>query len=177
MSEDSRPSGGPTAADDVEDVGEGTSSSHASTQSGDEDEEDEEPTLRYSRIQSQPLAELFSRGDTCSSLALSDKYLVLGTHNGGVVILARPGQATDNAASAGTSGHARAASDKRASYFSASGDTEDDDNEETEGQKVLKRYKPHQASVMAIVIDEESQFVGTASTDGKQQDADTVVIY
>lgn len=157
--------------DEDDDLGEGTSASASAsahddeiaTENGDDEEEDEEPTLRYSRIQSQPVTELFSRGDTCSALAVSDKYLVLGTHNGGVVILLRPGQQHGDAAV--PSGHTKGPSgydSKRSSMVDA-----DQQNEELEGQKVLKRYRPHQASVMAIVIDEESQFIGTASTDGE----------
>ena len=154
---------------DHDDLGEGTSASGSDSASSHESEsateEDEEPTLRYSRIQSQPLTELFSRGDTCSSLAVSSKYLVLGTHNGGVVIMTRPGHAGNNAAAAAstsiTPGHAKDSSTM------SSASQENGDEEDLEGQKVLKRYKPHQASVMDIVIDEESHFVGTASTDGE----------
>lgn len=120
----------------------------------DEDDEDEEPTLRYNRIQSQAVNELFQK-DTCSCLTVSERYLVLGSHNGLVTIFSRPGFPRTTAASnaSPSKGKGRSIEDKPSIV-------------EAEGEHVIKKYRAHSAGIMDIVIDEESQFIGTASMDG-----------
>ena len=148
---------------------EGSEEVDTSEEEDDDDDDDEEPTLRYSRIQSSALNErLFAKGqDTCSALAVSDKYLVLGTNNGAVCILARPGHSTgaQNGAAATPAG-ATASQQKIGAVVSAAANDVDED---AEGQLIVKRYRPHQAGVTEVVIDEESQFVGSASTDGERK--------
>jgi len=126
----------------------------------DDDEEDEEPTLRYSRIATKAANDIFAR-DSCSALAVSDCYLVVGTHNGGVVVFARPGSPAALAAStAATNGKGKGkGKEKEKEEAQLPEDVE-------EGSIVIKRYRPHTASVNDIVIDEESQYIGSASTDG-----------
>ena len=115
---------------------------------------DEEPTLRYTRLTSKSITEVFAR-DSCSAIAVSSQFLALGTHNGGVIVLARPGSpilANDTI-------------DKLKGKHKGERDTDTQLLLE-EGNTVIKKYKPHSASIMDIVIDEDSQFIGTASIDG-----------
>lgn len=121
----------------------------------DEDEdEDEEPTLRYNRFGSKSLADILQK-DTCSCLTASDKYLVLGSHNGLVTIFARPGYIPPKAGPSSTPSKGKEkALEKPVEY---------------EGEYIVKKYRAHQAAIMDIVIDEDSQFIGTASMDGKVQ--------
>lgn len=139
-----------------------------SEESEDEDE-DEEPTLRYNRIHSQAVTDLFQK-DTCSCLTVSERYLVLGSHNGLVTIFSRPGFPRSAATAAGASpskGKGRAVEEKVSMV-------------EAEGEYIVKRYRAHTAGIMDIVIDEESQFIGTASMDGeaeKQSDYESQADY
>lgn len=139
-----------------------------SEESEDEDE-DEEPTLRYNRIHSQAVTDLFQK-DTCSCLTVSERYLVLGSHNGLVTIFSRPGFPRSAATAAGASpskGKGRAVEGKVSMV-------------EAEGEYIVKRYRAHTAGIMDIVIDEESQFIGTASMDGeaeKQSDYESQADY
>lgn len=121
----------------------------------DEDDEDEEPTLRYNRIHSQTVEDLFKK-DTCSCLTVSERYLVLGSHNGLVTIFSRPGfpRSTTAAGVSPSKGKGRAIEEKPYTV-------------ETEGEYIVKKYRAHTAGIMDIVIDEESQFIGTASMDGE----------
>lgn len=114
-----------------------------------EEDEDEEPTLRYRRLTSRSITEVFAR-DSCSAIAVSSKYLVLGTHSGGVVVLARAGTVVKDKGKG-----------KEVEKLDDASIHEDD-----EGAIVVKRYRPHTASVLDIVIDEDSQYIGTASMDG-----------
>jgi hypothetical protein len=122
----------------------------------DDDQEDEEPALRYSRLStySQAVQDLLNR-DTCSSIAVSSKYIVLATHSGGVCVLSR----TKSSEKDKGKGKAKPASELESTGAS----------NEAEGYTVLRRYKPHTAAVTDIVIDEDSQFIGTASMDGEWQ--------
>lgn len=134
------------------------SNNASDSDSGDEsDDEDEEPTLRYNRIHSQAVEDLFQK-DTCSCLTVSERYLVLGSHNGLVTIFSRPGFPRAAATAAGSAspskGKGRAVEEKPTLV-------------ELEGDYVVKKYRAHTAGIMDIVIDEESQFIGTASMDGE----------
>jgi hypothetical protein len=67
----------------------GASESDNEEETADEDEEeDEEPTLRYNRLNSQVVSDLLQK-DTCSCLAVSERYLALGSHNGLVTVFSR----------------------------------------------------------------------------------------
>lgn len=135
------------------------SNNASNSDSGDEDDdEDEEPTLRYNRIHSQAVNDLFQK-DTCSCLTVSERYLVLGSHNGLVTIFSRPGfpraAATAAESASPSKGKGRAVEEKPTLV-------------ELEGDYVVKKYRAHTAGIMDIVIDEESQFIGTASMDGER---------
>jgi len=128
-----------------------------------DDEEDEEPTLRYSRVATKAANDIFAR-DSCSALAVSDCYLVVGTHNGGVVVFARPGSPAALAASTAASANGKAKGKGKEREKEEEDKQLPEDVEE--GSVVVKRYRPHTASINDIVIDEESQYIGSASTDG-----------
>lgn len=148
----SRPASVTDIAKDDVDNGNDASAHHNDDDEADEDEEDEddEPTLRYRRLTSRSITEVFAR-DSCSAIAVSSKYLVLGTHSGGVVVLARAGTVVKDKGKG-----------KEVEKLDDASIHEDD-----EGAIVVKRYRPHTASVLDIVIDEESQYIGTASMDGR----------
>jgi hypothetical protein len=137
----------------------GASESDNEEETADEDEEeDEEPTLRYNRLNSQVVSDLLQK-DTCSCLAVSERYLALGSHNGLVTVFSRPGYPR-KAGAAGTTpskGKGKAVNQDDMSYV------------EAEGEYVVKKYRAHGAAIMDIVIDEESQYIGTASMDGQCQ--------
>lgn len=154
--------GGTEGGHDGED--DGMSGSEASSSDEEDDDEDEEPTLRYSRITRKATSDIFAR-DSCSALAVSDTYLVVGTHNGGVVVFARPGGPAVTAA-AGTNSKGKG-KERQLSTASVLEEVE-------EGSIVIKRYRPHTASINDIVIDEDSQYIGTAATDGRLKEQPTL---
>ncbi|BGP13310.1 Vacuolar protein sorting-associated protein 41 [Rhodosporidiobolus nylandii] len=89
-----------------------------------EEEDDEEPTLKYSRFGGASGGDLLSGKDTASAVTVCGKYIVLGTHNGAILVLTPEG-------------------------------------------KLVKRWQPHQAMVMDLSVDHGSEFVASASMDGR----------
>ncbi|KAL8279333.1 hypothetical protein RQP46_008370 [Phenoliferia psychrophenolica] len=93
------------------------------SESDDDDEDDEdEPTLKYARLQG-ATTDILAK-DSASALAVSPKYIALGTHNGAIFILDFKGA-------------------------------------------IVKRFRPHQAMVNDLSLDSGSDFVASASMDGK----------
>ncbi|GAA5823614.1 hypothetical protein JCM5353_005076 [Sporobolomyces roseus] len=92
--------------------------------SGDEEEDDEEeePTLKYARLGGSAGGIL--EKDSASALLVSNKYIVLGSHNGAVYVLNLEG-------------------------------------------RLLKTFRPHAAMVNDLSLDLQSDFVASASMDGK----------
>ncbi|GAA5949012.1 hypothetical protein JCM21900_003173 [Sporobolomyces salmonicolor] len=86
------------------------------------DEEDDEPTLKYARLGGST-GEILAK-DTASALAVSSKYIILGSHNGAIYVLNSEGV-------------------------------------------LLKTFRPHSAMVNDLSIDTLSEFVASASMDGK----------
>ncbi|KAG0655802.1 Vacuolar protein sorting-associated protein 41 [Rhodotorula mucilaginosa] len=87
-----------------------------------EDEEDEEePTLKYSRLEGST-AQIFSK-DTASAIAVCEKYIIVGSHNGMIFVLSPEG-------------------------------------------RLLKRFRPHSATINDLSIDSTGEYVGSASMDG-----------
>ncbi|KAK4705598.1 vacuolar protein sorting-associated protein 41, partial [Phenoliferia sp. Uapishka_3] len=91
-------------------------------ESGSDDDEEEEPTLKYSRLEG-GTTEILAK-DSASALAVSPKYIALGTHNGAIFILDFKGT-------------------------------------------IVKRFRPHQAMINDLSLDVGSEFVASASMDGK----------
>ncbi|GAA5979343.1 hypothetical protein JCM10908_002888 [Rhodotorula pacifica] len=86
-----------------------------------EEEEEEEPTLKYSRLEGST-AQIFAK-DTASAIAVCDKYIIVGSHNGMIFVLSPEG-------------------------------------------RLLKRFRPHSATINDLSIDSTGEFVGSASMDG-----------
>ncbi|UZJ51584.1 hypothetical protein CBS101457_000904 [Exobasidium rhododendri] len=87
----------------------------------DDDDDDEEPTLKYSRLKGSVPDVL--KKDTASCVAVSDRFLALGTHSGAIYILDEQGN-------------------------------------------LIKGFRSHTASVLDLVIDSTSDFIGSAGMDG-----------
>lgn len=85
------------------------------------DLDEEEPTLKYSRLKGSVPDVL--KKDSASALAVSDRILALGTHSGAIYILDEQGN-------------------------------------------LVKGFRSHSASVMDLVIDSTSEFIGSAGMDG-----------
>lgn len=85
------------------------------------EEEEEEPTLKYSRLKAS-VPDILKK-DSASALAVSDRVLALGTHSGAIYILDEQGN-------------------------------------------LIKGFRSHSASVLDLVIDTTSEFIGSAGMDG-----------
>jgi hypothetical protein len=85
------------------------------------DEEEEEPTLKYSRLKGS-VSDVLKK-DSASALAVSDRFLALGMHSGSIYILDEQGN-------------------------------------------LIKGFRSHTASVLDLVIDSTSEFIGSAGMDG-----------
>ncbi|GAA6000682.1 hypothetical protein JCM10207_004607 [Rhodosporidiobolus poonsookiae] len=107
--------------DDAEDDDEDDSGSEED--SDDEDDEDDEPTLKYSRLGGAG-ADLLGGKETASAVTVCSKYIIVGTHNGAVLVFSQDGA-------------------------------------------VKKRFQPHSAMVMDLSVDIASEFVASASMDGR----------
>ncbi|KWU41462.1 vacuolar protein sorting-associated protein 41, partial [Rhodotorula sp. JG-1b] len=55
-----------------------------------DEEEEEEPTLKYSRLEGSA-AQIFSK-DTASAIAVCEKYIIVGSHNGMIFVLSPEGR-------------------------------------------------------------------------------------
>ncbi|GFZ48801.1 hypothetical protein JCM24511_06550 [Saitozyma sp. JCM 24511] len=115
-----QPQSGNAVADGDSEEDEGDEGDEASEE--DSDGEEEEPSLKYSRLKGR-IPEILAK-DSASAIDVSPRVLAVGTHNGMVHVL---------------------------SY---------------EGAKV-NSYRPHAASVTCLKMDEENDFVATASVEGR----------
>ncbi|GAA5908809.1 Vps41p [Sporobolomyces salmoneus] len=113
---------GTTPDEDDDAKSEGADEGSSEEDEEDEEEEDEEPTLKYARLGGS--TEGILGKDTASALLVSDKYIVLGSHNGAVYVLNLDG-------------------------------------------RLLKTFRPHAAMVNDLSLDLQSEFVASASMDGK----------
>jgi hypothetical protein len=84
-------------------------------------DDEEEPSLKYSRLRGS-VPDMLKK-DSASALAVSDRFLALGTHGGSIYILDEQGN-------------------------------------------LIKGFRTHSASVLALAIDSTSEFVGSAGMDG-----------
>ncbi|GAA5865395.1 hypothetical protein JCM1840_001554 [Sporobolomyces johnsonii] len=114
----------PERAAEPSDEDEGEDEADGSDDEEDEssDEEDDEPTLKYARLGGST-GEILAK-DTASALAVSSKYIILGSHNGAIYVLNPEGI-------------------------------------------LLKTFRPHSAMVNDLSVDILSEFVASASMDGK----------
>ncbi|GAA6038514.1 hypothetical protein JCM8097_004607 [Rhodosporidiobolus ruineniae] len=108
------------ATDGEEDDDEGDEGSE--DDEDEEDDDDDEPTLKYARLGGAG-ADVLGK-DTASAVTVSSKYIVLGTHNGAVLVLSPEG-------------------------------------------KLVKRFQPHSAMVNDLSVDLGSEWVASASMDGR----------
>lgn len=86
-----------------------------------DDEDEDEPSLKYARLRGS-VPDMLKR-DSASALAVSDRFLALGTHGGSVYIIDEQGN-------------------------------------------LIKGFRTHSASVLALAIDSTAEFVGSAGMDG-----------
>ncbi|GAA5862553.1 hypothetical protein JCM8547_002101 [Rhodosporidiobolus lusitaniae] len=87
-----------------------------------DDDDDDEPTLKYARLGGGKAGILGK--DTASAVTVCSKYIIIGTHNGAILVLTPEGG-------------------------------------------LVKRFQPHTAMVNDLSVDSTSEFVASASMDGR----------